>query len=453
MALTNTDIYQTQVNQSQTNSTDNSVRNSYADNSVWQNLIDNRVDSSVRNTNTFTDNTSIDNSSKWSYSDSSSYNYQVDNSVKNTNTFTDNTNNSVNNTYTDNRSFVDNTNNSVDNSFTYTDNSQNDNSVTDNSDNSTKVYNFDNINGPVFFQSSVSGGIGNTSISGGVGNTHIDNSRNTYTDNSVTNIDNSVTTVTDNSVTETDNSTNVVSQGNAFVYSGGDQVIDNYKAGDKIKLASDYQGIGLEGDSFFVNSSSGSLEIKDSRDKFIEYTDEDDKTVAYTYVASGAGEIDGRGKSQAEIMIGGDNADNQITAGEGASSLWGGNGGNDVMIGGEGYTEFFYAIGSGNDVVQNSSSSDVVNLLGVSLEQITNVDVNISEVSLNFVDGGSLKIEGNTGIGYKLGDTVYTVNQSTQEWSTKEQPLKEIKIQVIDIGSRDFRRMFNLCSFFSIKEV
>ena len=386
----------TQVQTNQTNTTDSSTKWSYTDNRSNRTLIDNKVD----------------NSTKWSYTDTSSFNY--DSSVKQT--YTDNTNNSVSNTNT----YTDNTNNSVTN--TYTDNSKVDNSVTntytDNSDNSTKNYSFENINGPVFFQSSISGGIGNTSISGGVGNTYVDNSVTTYTDNSINNIDNHVTTITDNSVT--DNSINVISQGSAFVYSGGDKVIDNYKAGDKIKLTADYQGIDLEGDSFFVKSSTGQLEIQNSRDKFVEYTAEDEgEPIAYTYVASGSGDIDGRGKSQAEIMIGGDNADNQMYAGEGASSLWGGNGGNDVMIGGEGYTEFVYAIGSGNDVVQNSVESDMINLLGVSLEQITNVDVNIGEVNINFVDGGSLKVEGNTGVGYKLGDVVYTVNQSTGEWSTK----------------------------------
>ena len=443
-------ITQVQTNQTQVN-TDNSSKVDYTDSSSTRTLIDNKVDNSSRthtdNSSKFdyTDNSStrtlidnkVDNSSKWSYNDTSSFNY--DSSVKETytdnsnnsvnNTYTDNSNNSVNTSYTDN-SNVDNSVNNIDNSRTYTDNSDHSSVYTDNSDNSstytdnsdnsdhsTTNYSFENITGPVFFQSSVSGGVGNTSISGGVGNTYVDNSRTSYTDNSVNNIDNSVTTITDNSVT--DNSTNVVSQGNAFVYSGGDQVIDNYQSGDKIKLASDYQGIGLEGNSFFVKSSSGQLEIQNSRDKFIEYTGENEETVAYTYVASGEGAVDGRGKSQAEIMIGGDDSNNQMYAGEGASSLWGGNGGADTLVGGDGYTEFFYAVGSGNDVVQNSVSTDIVNLLGVSLEQITNVDVNIGQVNINFMDGGSLKVEGNTGVGYKLGDQVYTVNQSTGEWSTK----------------------------------
>ena len=245
-----------------------------------------------------------------------------------------------------------------------------------------------------------------------------------HTDNSGNNgtiINNSTIGGDVTNVTTVDNSKTLVISGNTYTYSGGDKVITNYQQGEKIKLASDYQGINLQGNSFFVNSSSGSLEIQNSRDKFVEYTvDDGGETVAYSYVAGTEGTIDGSGKDEAEILIGADNANNEIIAGEGNSSLWGGNGGDDKLVGGEGNDEFFYAVGSGNDVVQNATSNDIINLLGVSLEQITNVDVNIGQVNLNFVDGGNLTIEGNSGAGFKLGDKVYTVNQSTQEWSVKE---------------------------------
>ena len=223
-------------------------------------------------------------------------------------------------------------------------------------------------------------------------------------------------------VTTVDNSVVILKEGDTYTYNGGDKVITNYQQGEKIMLASDYQGIRLDGKSFFVNSSSGSLEIQDSHDKFVEYTVDDGgegKTAAYSYVAGTEGTIDGSDKSEAEIMIGGENADNQIIAGNGGSSLWGGVGGNDTLTGGSSYNEFFYTAGGGNDVVQNANSNDVINLLGISLEQISNVDVNIGQVNINFVDGGNLTVEGNSGAGFKLGEEVYTVNQSTKEWSTK----------------------------------
>ena len=206
----------------------------------------------------------------------------------------------------------------------------------------------------------------------------------------------------------------------SYSYNGGNSLIVNYKEGDVVQLNSDYAGIDLSGNSFFVNSSSGKLEIQNARDKFIGYGAGNNDVLAYSYVASDSKDVDGRDKDGAvEIMIGADNADNKMYANNVGSSLWGGNSGNDTLTGGTGYDEFFYAVGSGNDVIKNSSSIDMINLLGVSLEQIGSVDVSIGEVNINFVDGVNLKVEGNTGVGYKLENTVYTVNQSTGEWSAK----------------------------------
>lgn len=214
-------------------------------------------------------------------------------------------------------------------------------------------------------------------------------------------------------------STNLEKNGEIYNYSGGDKVINNYQQGEVVALTSDYQGIDLNGNSFFVNSSSGKLEIQNSRDKFIGYSGGDENVVAYSYVASGAGNVDGRGKSQAEIMIGGDNSNNQMYAGSGGSSLWGGNGGNDTMTGGAGYDEFFYAVGSGNDVITGVGDNDIVNLLGVNLSQITYAEVSYSDISIGFTDGGKLKLEGQAATGFRLEGVTYAANRSTGAWYTK----------------------------------
>lgn len=207
--------------------------------------------------------------------------------------------------------------------------------------------------------------------------------------------------------------------GNTYNYAGGNKSIENYKEGEVVQLASDYQGIDLQENSFFVNSSSGHLEIKNARDKFIGYSAENTDVIAYSYVASRGGIVDGRGKSQAEIMIGADNGNNQMYAGNGDSSLWGGSGGDDTLIGGNAYTEFFYTNGNGNDVIQNTHSTDIVNLLGVSLNQISSYSFSESHVSLQFNDGGSLRVNGNSGIGYRVENQVYVCNQSTGQWTTR----------------------------------
>ncbi|MBQ7199151.1 MAG: hypothetical protein IJS29_07820 [Selenomonadaceae bacterium] len=219
--------------------------------------------------------------------------------------------------------------------------------------------------------------------------------------------------------TTVDNSTNIVISGNTWTYNGGNKYIDNYQQGEVVRLDSDYKGFDLKGSSFLVNSSSGQLEIQNSRDKFIGYSANNSEVVAYSYVSSKSGNVDGRGKSQAEIMIGGDNANNQIFAGSGGSSMWGGNGGTDTLTGGEGYDEFFYAIGSGNDVIKSAGDNDVVNLLGVSLSQITYAEANYHGINIGFTDGGHLQLQGQSATGFKLEGVTYTANRSTGEWTTK----------------------------------
>ena len=214
-------------------------------------------------------------------------------------------------------------------------------------------------------------------------------------------------------------STETVSTPTSYTYNGGDMTISDYQSTAQINIASDYTGINFDDNNFYVNSSSGSLTIENARDKVISYGDANGNLIAYSYLASGGGNIDGSGISQAEIIIGGNDSGNQILAGSGGSSLWGGNGGADTLVGGDGYDEFFFAMGSGVDVIQSASSNDVINLLGISLEQISGVEVNESAVSLSFSDGGNLRVEGNSGVGYKVGNEIYACNQSNQSWYTK----------------------------------
>ena len=218
--------------------------------------------------------------------------------------------------------------------------------------------------------------------------------------------------------TTVDNSITIIKEGDTYTYNGGDKVIDNYQQGEVVRLASDYQGIDLNGNSFFVKSSSGQLEIQNSRDKFIGYSAESE-VVAYSYVAGSGGTVDGRDKNVAEIFIGGDNANNQIYAGSGGSSLWGGNGGADTLTGGSGYDEFFYAVGSGSDIMQSVGDNDLINLASVNLSQISGVDVSVGQVNINFVDGGSLQVQGGSGVAYRIAEGTFAVNQSTGQWSAR----------------------------------
>lgn len=241
--------------------------------------------------------------------------------------------------------------------------------------------------------------------------------------NNETNINVSSTTnnFTNISVSETTNNINIINltENNTYVYRGGAQIIQNYQQGEVVRLESDYQGIDVSGNTFIVKSSTGNLEIQNSRNKFIGYSGGFNNVVAYSYLASGGGQIDGRGRSQTEIMIGGDHVNNEILAGNGGSSLWGGNGGADTLVGGDGYDEFFFALGSGGDVIQNANSGDMINLLGVSLDQISEVYVSTEQVHINFTSGEFLQVKGDTGVAYRVANQTYVCNQSTGQWSVR----------------------------------
>ena len=101
-------------------------------------------------------------------------------------------------------------------------------------------------------------------------------------------------------------------------------------------------------------------------------------------------------------------------AGDGDASLWGGNGGNDTMTGGDGRNEFYYTIGNGNDVIKGAEYKDLVNLLGVSLNQITGYSSDSNSTTLQFSDGGSLRVEGSSTIDYLIGGQKYWYSRSTK---------------------------------------
>ena len=127
-------------------------------------------------------------------------------------------------------------------------------------------------------------------------------------------------------------------------------------------------------------SSSGDLQVQNVRGKFVDYSYGGGNPIAYSYL---------------------------------------GTGGNDTLTGGAGFDEFFYATGSGNDVIENVDDNDVVNLLGVSLSQITYASVEDSQISADFADGGRLSVKTNSSVGFKLEGVTYAYNHSDKNWFVK----------------------------------
>lgn len=102
--------------------------------------------------------------------------------------------------------------------------------------------------------------------------------------------------------------------------------------------------------------------------------------------------------------LAGNDMDNVIKASSGDSSLWGGFGGNDTLIGGAGKNEFFYGLGGGYDIIENANDGDLVNLFDIELEDIVGTKVENSSTTINFRDGGTLKLNNSADVTFKLAD-------------------------------------------------
>ena len=316
----------------------------------------------------------------------------TNNNSNNNNTSDSNNNNELNSN--NNNTSDSNNNNELNSNNNNTSNSNNNNDLNSNNNNTSNSNNTD-----IYSSTESNTNISSTNISSG-GDTNI---MENIASGNVNNI----------------GSMTLIKNGDTYIYEGGNKFIENYEQGEIVRLDSDYQGIGLNGANFYINSSSGQLEIQNIRGKYISYSAGNSNVVAYSYVSGSAGTIDGRDKFQAEVLIGADNDDNQIYAGNGGSSLWGGNGGMDTLTGGDGYDEFFYAMGSGHDVITNAGDNDIVNLLGVSLSQITYAEVSYSDINIGFTDGGKLQLQGQSATGFKLEGVTYAADRSTGSWYAK----------------------------------
>ena len=106
-----------------------------------------------------------------------------------------------------------------------------------------------------------------------------------------------------------------------------------------------------------------------------------------------------------EALLVGNYMQNVITASTGSSSLWGGDGvDDDTLIGSDGYNEFFYLKGNGNDIIMNAKETDLINLLNVNLSDISSVDFINFTLKISFTDGGSLSTTTLNDLTFRLAD-------------------------------------------------
>lgn len=125
--------------------------------------------------------------------------------------------------------------------------------------------------------------------------------------------------------------------------------------------------------------------------------------------------------STVKAELAGNDLDNKIFAGKGDASLWGGNGGNDLLVGGAGKNTFYYTTGNGSDTISGANAGDVVYLTQVSLDQISGASVTNNIATINFVDGGQLTINDAANCNFVLtqGDQSQTYGVSGNSFVAK----------------------------------
>ena len=200
-----------------------------------------------------------------------------------------------------------------------------------------------------------------------------------------------------------------------FTYTGGEEVISNAANGSQINFGAgiDISNSSVGGNDFFATTTAGNLIVRDARGKLLNFADSVGTVKTRGYFANAAGTIDGRGFGEYEVIVGADNANNSIIAGNGGSRLWGGSYGDDELFGGNGSDTFVAGVGCGNDKIYSAASNDIINVLAT-LDQITGVNVTSSAVTLNFSDGSTLAAAGNVGAKFALSDgSTYVADQTS----------------------------------------
>jgi hypothetical protein len=115
-------------------------------------------------------------------------------------------------------------------------------------------------------------------------------------------------------------------------------------------------------------------------------------------------------------IIGADGRNNDIIAGTGKSSLWGGFGGNDTINVTNGNAEVFYLKDDGNDVINGAGAGDTINLFNISLDDIANADITQSnnKIVAKFSDDSTLTVNGSiNNVSFKVG------NDSDNVWKRR----------------------------------
>ena len=117
-----------------------------------------------------------------------------------------------------------------------------------------------------------------------------------------------------------------------------------------------------------------------------------------------------------DTTITGSSKNDTIFAGSGPSTLWGSKG-DDYLEGNTNNDTFVYALGDGNDTIQNAGEGDLIFGADISLDQILSTNISAESVTVNFIDGGTINVSGKGAI-YQIADgSRYSPDHKKFEWN------------------------------------
>ncbi|MBQ7199106.1 MAG: hypothetical protein IJS29_07575 [Selenomonadaceae bacterium] len=197
-----------------------------------------------------------------------------------------------------------------------------------------------------------------------------------------------------------------------FLHTNGTTHITNFTTGDTVNYgAEDYQGFSFYNENnIILYTSEGTLNIENSLGEVVELADGNGNFVCHVFRAAGEGEIDGRLVSGYEVIGGANHQSNVIRAGNEGSSIFGGLGGYDTLIGGDGADCFMAGMNAGIDEIFNAYSNDYVNLMDTSLSDITGLSITAGATKITMASGAELTVHDYNGVGYQIGGQMYDAN-------------------------------------------
>ncbi len=173
-----------------------------------------------------------------------------------------------------------------------------------------------------------------------------------------------------------------------YVYTGGDDIIVTYEAGEKIALGTPpTSGTFVDG-SLVLSAADGNLVVYDVLNTVVEFTDGNGNDYIKAYAGTNPGVIDGRNTSGFELIAGSDAGADLIFAGANGSSMWGGFGsGADTLIGGAGSDVFAAGKYQGADLIGNAETKDIINVTDATLSDIVATAEQNGVIAVTFNNG------------------------------------------------------------------